>query len=124
MQNIKEVDLVRKDCLINNLEKSSDVTITVDDIEHNIKKCPRGKRIFDFDNNSLINKKCFISDLHRKVTMYNTNYADLSDVIKNCKVYSVESFQDEKNNTIHKITVSLFFLVILLSVVRKLNLNF
>jgi hypothetical protein len=118
----KEVDLVRKDCLINNLENSTDVTITVNDIEHNIKKCPRGKRIFTFNNDTLINKKCLISDLHRKVLTYNTNYADLYAVIKNCAIYNTETFQNNKNTMFYNIFVALFFIVIIFNIIHKLDL--
>ena len=112
----KRVDLVRKDCLINNLEVSPKITITVDDIEHEIKKCPRGQRIFDYGKNININKKCFISDLNRKVGMYNTNYGDISNVINNCKIYRREAFGNSSLTTIRQCVLIGILLFILISV--------
>jgi len=96
----KVIDLVRKSCLIRNIERLNKSKITIQDIEDTIKQCPRGTRIFTKDPNVEINQYCLTGDLYKKVNDYNLTYADIADSIGNCTVYNrVEGFGMLNNNT-------------------------
>lgn len=121
----KHVDEFRKDCIINNLEISPKVNITLQDIQNNILKCPRGRSSLNLTDKSLINKKCFISDLNRKVTMYNTNYADIADVVRNCTIVNddrIEHFNPihlyKQNSTSFAIIIGIFIFIVLMSATK------
>lgn len=83
----KVIDLVRKSCLLRNLEHINKEIIYVNDIEREISKCPRGKRIYNYNNRIPIKRDCLVADIYSKVGSPVVNYGDIADSIKNCSMH-------------------------------------
>ena len=83
----KVIDLVRKSCLLNNLQLINRETIRTKDIEREIKKCPHGQRIYNYDDRIPINRDCLVSDISRKVGHNLVSYGDISNAMKNCSTH-------------------------------------
>ena len=114
---LRTVDLVRKECLIRNLERSQNITVNYNDIENIIAMCPRGTNIYDPRNEIEINKNCFISDLHRNVPTFNANYGEIGNSIRNCKLYKnrIEGFGKVINDQSLPFILFLFSMLLFLS---------
>ena len=111
----KIVELVRKSCLIRNIERLNKSKITIQDIEDTIKQCPRGTRVFTNNPDVRINQYCLTGDLYKKVNDYNLTYADIADSIRNCTVYNrVEGFGMSNNDKYTFIAIIASYTLILL----------
>lgn len=94
-----DIDLVRTDCVIRNLELLPKSRLNNEDIYRAINQCPKG--FFIKNKQSKINKQCFVSDLYRKA-QYNATKGHVSSAIDNCSIYdqSLEPFTNIKQNNL------------------------
>jgi hypothetical protein len=111
---VKVIDLVRKSCLLRNLERINKEVIYVNDIEREINKCPNGQRIYNHDDRIPINRDCLVADIHMNVGSRVINYGDISNAIKTCSTH-YEHYGGRVPNGVYKFVFFILLLILITS---------